>query len=35
MVMTEFDRLSGGSEWIDLEFMKQERTPERIVEMCI
>ena len=33
--MTEFNRLSGGSEWIDLEFMERERTPEQIVEVGI
>ena len=33
--MTEFNRLSGGSEWIDLEFVERERTPEQIVEVGI
>ena len=35
MVMAEFDRLRGGSEWIDLEFVERERTPEQIVEVGI
>jgi len=35
MAMAEFDRLSGGSEWIDLEFVERERTPEQIVEVGI
>ena len=30
--MTEFDRLSGGSKWIDLEFVEREQTPEQIIE---
>jgi putative transposase len=33
--MTEFDRLSGGIEWIDLEFVERERTPEQIIEIGI
>ena len=33
IVMAEFDRLRGGSEWIDLEFVERERTPEQIVEV--
>jgi len=33
--MTDFDRLSGYSDWIDLEFMERERTPEPIVEVDI
>lgn len=35
MVMAEFDRLGGGTEWIDLEFVERERTPEQIVEVGI
>jgi len=33
--MPESDRLNGDSEWIDLEFMERERTPEQIVEVGI
>jgi len=33
--MSEIDRLSGDSDWIDLEFMQRERTPEQIVEVGI
>jgi len=33
--MAEIDRLSGGIDWIDLEFIERERTPERIVEVGI
>jgi putative transposase len=33
--MSETDRLNGDSNWIDLEFMKRERTPEQIVEVSI
>jgi hypothetical protein len=33
--MAEFDGLSGGIEWIDLEFVERERTPEQIVEVGI
>ena len=33
--MSEIDRLSGDSNWIDLEFMERERTPEQIVEVGI
>jgi putative transposase len=33
--MSEIDRLKGGSDWIDLEFMERERTPEQIVEVGI
>ena len=33
--MAEFDRLSGGTDWIDLEFVERERTPEQIVEVGI
>ncbi len=31
--MPEFDRLNGDSDWIDLEFIERERTPEQIVEV--
>jgi len=30
MVMAEFDRLSGGIEWIDLELVERKRTPEQM-----
>ena len=33
--MPEFERLDDCSDWIDLEFMERERTPEQIVEMGI
>jgi putative transposase len=33
--MPEIDRLNGDSDWIDLEFMERERTPEEIVEVRI
>jgi hypothetical protein len=33
--MAELDRLSKSTEWIDLEFMERERTPEQIVEVGI
>jgi hypothetical protein len=33
--MSEIDRLNGDSDWIDLEFVERERTPEEIVEMGI
>ena len=33
--MPEIDRLTGDSDWIDLEFMKRERTPEQIIEKGI
>ncbi|WP_255152638.1 IS6 family transposase [Halorarius halobius] len=33
--MPETDRLSWCSDWIDLEFMERERTPEQIVEVGI
>jgi len=33
--MPEFDRLSGDSDWIDLDFVEPERTPEQIVEVRI
>jgi len=30
--MAEFDRLSEGTDWIDLGFVERERAPERIIE---
>ncbi|MFA1610788.1 IS6 family transposase [Halobellus rubicundus] len=33
--MTEFDRLGGGIEWIDLEFVQRERTPRHAIEVGI
>ena len=33
--MSEIDRLSGSTDWIDLDFVQRERTPERIVEVGI
>jgi putative transposase len=33
--MAELDRLRESTEWIDLEFMERERTPEQIVEVGI
>ena len=33
--MPEIDRLSGSTDWIDLEFVQRERTPERIIEVGI
>jgi putative transposase len=33
--MPESGRLNGDSDWIDLEFMERERTPEEIVEVGI
>jgi len=33
--MAELDRLSDSTEWIDLEFVERERTPEQIVEVGI
>ena len=33
--MTEFDRLSGGIEWIDLSFVKRWRTPEWAIQVGI
>ncbi|SDG27994.1 hypothetical protein SAMN05216218_12118 [Halorientalis regularis] len=35
MVMTELDRLSKSTEWVELEFMQRERTPEQIAEVGI
>ena len=33
--MSEIDRLSGSTDWIDLEFVERERTPEQIIEVGI
>ena len=33
--MPEIDRLSGSTDWIDLDFVQRERTPERIIEIGI
>jgi len=33
--MPEIERLSGRSDWIDLEFIERERTPESIIEVGI
>jgi transposase-like protein len=33
--MTEFDRLSERTTWIDLVFVERERTPEQIIEVGI
>jgi transposase-like protein len=33
--MSEIERLSGRSDWIDLEFVERERTPEPIIEVGI
>ena len=33
--MPEIDRLSGSTDWIDVEFVQRERTPERIIEVGI
>ena len=33
--MAEITRLSGCSEWIDLDFVKRERTPRRLMELGI
>lgn len=33
--MSETNRLTGETDWIDLEFMKRERTPESIIEVGI
>lgn len=33
--MAEFDRLGGGIEWIDLEFVERERTPRQAIEVGI
>ena len=33
--MTEFDRLNGFIEWIDLSFVERERTPEWAIQVGI
>ena len=33
--MSEIDRLSGSTDWIDLDFVQRERTPERVIEVGI
>ena len=33
MSMPKTDRLSGGIDWIELEFPERERTPEPIIEV--
>ena len=33
--MPEIDRLSGSTDWIDLDFVQRERTPEWIIEIDI
>ena len=33
--MTEIDRLTGDNDWIDLEFVERERTPDQIIEVGI
>ena len=33
--MPETNRLTGGTDWIDLEFVERERTPESIIEVGI
>jgi transposase-like protein len=33
--MPEIDRLSGSTDWIDLDFVQRERTPEQIIEVGI
>jgi transposase-like protein len=33
--MSEIDRLIGDSDWIGLEFVERERTPEQIIEVGI
>ena len=33
--MAEIDRLNGDSNWVDLDFVERERTPEEIVEVGI
>jgi len=33
--MSEIDHLSGDSDWIDLEYVERERTPEEIVEVGV
>ena len=33
--MHEIDRLSGSTDWIDLDSVERERTPERIIEVGV
>ena len=33
--MTEFNRLGGDTEWIDLSFVERERTPRQLIEVSI
>ena len=33
--MLEIDRRSGSTDWIDVEFVQRELTPERIIEVGI
>ena len=33
--MSEFDRLNGCIEWIDLSVVERERTPEWAIQWCI
>ena len=33
--MHEIDRLSGSTDWIDLDFVQRERTPEQVIEVGI
>lgn len=33
--MAKTDRLTGSTEWIDLEFVERERTPRELIEKCI
>ena len=35
MLMPEIDRLNDSIDWIDVEFVQRERTPERIIEVGI
>jgi putative transposase len=35
MLMTEIARLSGCSDWIDLDFVERERTPSELMEIGI
>ena len=33
--MDEIERLSGGSDWMELEFIERDRTPESIIQLGI
>jgi len=35
MIHAEIDRLSGSTDWIDLYFVRRERTPEQIIKVGI